>query len=357
MAYLDDQHVVALKLACLCQRVRAHVDIPASHFPLHASVCHCGTCRHVTGLLCATLYQLPKKASSIKIDGDTRSYHTDSSRRIVFCAACGASICEVDEDTSDIRLYTGLLDADPETVEFTSQCCMKETRDGGLSKWLDLTNYGKTESCIHHRKHSEPRFRKESEQTKDIMASCHCGGVQFLITLPSEASIQTSAPYPDLIVPFHSGSSKNEQDVKWWLQRNGSRYLAGTCACRSCRLASGNEVQTWAFIPKANIRQMSGDPLDFKQGNLEQYCSSKSVYRNWCLTCGATVFWHSDERPDLVDVSAGLLIAKTGARAEELLEWATARVSFQEESHNKTLIARLGERLRDYGNERPVCPS
>jgi hypothetical protein len=139
---------------------------------------------------------------------------------------------------------------------------------------------------------------------------------------------------------------KNPSDVKWWLRGpNNTRYLAGTCACRSCRLASGFEIQTWAFIPRSNIfiYSLSPDPdgarkpqqLDFETvppGVLKSYESSPGVAREFCPRCGATVFWHNKERSELIDVSAGLLEATDGARAESWLEWWTGRVSFAEEA-------------------------
>jgi hypothetical protein len=48
--------------------------------------------------------------------------------------------------------------------------------------------------------------------------------------------------------------------------------------------------------------------------------------------CGATVFWHDKHRPELIDVSVGLLDAPEGARAVEWLEWWLARVSFEEDA-------------------------
>ena len=349
MAPSNQQQAVTLKLACLCRQVRTHIDISRDDIPLQASICHCNACRHASGLLCTTLCPLPATLSPLKVNG-TCSYEIVSSRRTVFfCTRCGASIYESNEDATNILLYTGILEIeDPELVEFTSQCCGKETRDGGLSTCFNFPGCDETDHCILHEKTGvtdQSRRLENDEQGMDIKASCYCGGVQFIVTWPSEASTQPSSPYPDLLHSYHSGSSKNEEDAKWWLRANGTRYLAGTCACRSCRLASGNEVQTWAFIPKVNLRQMNGDPIGFAMSKLEQYSSSTGVYRNFCGTCGATVFWHNDERPDLIDVSVGLLNAPSGARAEELLEWATERVSFQEEAQNKALISMLCEGL------------
>lgn len=76
-------------------------------------------------------------------------------------------------------------------------------------------------------------------------------------------------------------------------------------------------------------------PLDFgtlPKGVLTSYSSSPGVVRDFCSGCGATVFWHDGIRPDLVDVSVGLLRAEEGARAESWLKWWTDRVSFEEET-------------------------
>ena len=354
MAPSDHQQAVTLNLACLCRQVRAHIDIPRDDIPLHASICHCNACRYASGLLCTTLCQLTATLSPLEVDGDTCSYEIGSNRTIVFfCTHCGASIYETNEDATNIKLYTGVLEIDPDVVEFTRQCCAKETRDGGLSTWLDLPICGTTDHCNLHTTKTfgidQSRSLEHYEQGMDVKASCHCGGVQFIVTLPSEASTQLSSPYPDLLIPYHRGPGKYVEDDKWWLRANRSRYLAGLCACKSCRLASGNEVQAWAFIPKVNLRQLNGDPIEFSISTLKQYSSSNGVYRNFCGICGATVFWHNDERPNLIDVSAGLLIAQSGVRAEDLLEWATERVSFQEEAQNKALIATLNEGLRKWG--------
>lgn len=348
MASVDNLGMVTVNFACLCRQVRAHVDVPHCCFPLRASVCHCYTCRHTSGLLCTTVCELPINLSTVKVEGKTSSYKIDSKQSLVFCPGCGSSLYRTGMDASMTNLYTGVLEIGSGQVDFKSQCCMEETTDGGLALWLDLHHDDYNGQCMLHKKTAVADRSIGSgnpEQSLDVTASCHCGGVQFIVSPPSEASTQLYSPYSDLIVPFHSGPSKNEEHSKWWLRANGTKYFAGTCACRSCRLASGNDIQTWAFIPKNNMRQINGDPLDYDMGTIKQYRSSEGVYRNFCSICSATVFWHNDERPHLIDVSTGLLEAESGARAEELLEWATARVSFQEEAQNEVLIERLRKGL------------
>ena len=79
---------------------------------------------------------------------------------------------------------------------------------------------------------------------------------------------------------------------------------------------------------------------------MKSYASSEGVTREFCGTCGATVFWHCDERPDLIDVSVGLFDPEQGARVEGWLDWWTDRVSFEELAHSKDLVASLADGLK-----------
>ncbi|KFY06101.1 hypothetical protein V491_08857 [Pseudogymnoascus sp. VKM F-3775] len=168
-------------------------------------------------------------------------------------------------------------------------------------------------------------------------ASCYCGTVKFHITRPTPESTLPKSQYPDLIIPYLRRSPEivNPNDRKWWIR--GNRYLAGICACNSCRRCSGFDMQTWAFIPRANIFMHHPDkprPLDFSnlpEGMLRSYNSSPGVTREFCPGCGATVFWHNTDRPELIDVSVGLFRAPDGARAESWLDWWKERVSFAED--------------------------
>ena len=66
--------------------------------------------------------------------------------------------------------------------------------------------------------------------------------------------------------------------------------------------------------------------------------------------CGATVFWHCDERPGLIDVSVGLIEAsKEGVRAEGWIDWFWSRVSFEEEGENIALLEKLKKGLKAWG--------
>ena len=204
--------------------------------------------------------------------------------------------------------------------------------------------------------------RREREGKDKLQAKCHCGGIRFYITRPNEQSAEARSSFPDLIVPYHSGtSSANPLNKPWFLRYGGIKDLAGLCACTSCRLASGMEIQPWAFIPKCNLVSENGEELDLDKEEMQgmemfrRYASSKGKWRGFCGRCGATVFWWSEgegereERRDVVDVSVRILDPEQGARCEGWLEWWSVRVSFKEMAEGRGLVRSLEEGLRVWG--------
>ncbi|KAB5559767.1 glutathione-dependent formaldehyde-activating enzyme [Coniochaeta sp. 2T2.1] len=363
-----------LDISCLCGSANQQVNILGdnNHQRLGASweassrLCHCHACRHLTGLLCTSFLPIsePEKAS---LDGLT-AYASAPHSTSYFCPKCGCHVfaCskrsvtprglkESIEGTEQWAVATGTIAGSPDNGSGSSKMSdgspsgwrwywthdkVDDTQDGGISVWIN--------SALK----SAPVTHIQSIGAADstiLPASCHCGTVRFHITRPDESSRMPKSPFPDLMLPYcrtDASILKNPSDVKWWLRgKDKTKYLAGTCACRSCRLSSGFDIQTWAFVSRSNIRIYSTSPtseeedeprlLDFgtiPSGVLKSYESSPGVAREFCPRCGATVFWHNKERAELIDVSVGLLEAPEGARAESWLEWWTERVSFAEEA-------------------------
>lgn len=317
--------------------------------PLAMVLCHCHTCRHSSGLLAVSHVSIPPGLSVLQISGQPCCYRTPLQTRY-FCGDCGCSIYRKKERSETIELCTGALKT-AGCVEINEHIFVADTLDGGLSGWIHARIRNETQnerSQLGSAIRSEPTETLQSRSSDHLHGYCHCRGVHFTLSRPKQISSIKNVPWPDLIMPYHSTSSGNPGDEKWWLRANGTKYLAGTCACNSCRLSSGYDIQTWAFIPKANIH-LHGEGLNYALGTLRQYESSSGVYREFCRICGATVFWHSDDRPDIVDVSVGLLDSERGARAEDWLEWWTERVSFEELAQNTKYIALLSQGLREWG--------
>src|ERR1700722_9695380 len=109
---------------------------------------------------------------------------------------------------------------------------------------------------------------------------------------------------------------------------------------------TGFELVTWAHVPRANIRMIDGSPFQLEAGTLMHYDSSPGVQRDFCVRCGATVFFRKDGgKPEIWGVAGGLLQAERGARAEEWLGW-DAEGSMGEEAVDRGLVRMLEKGLK-----------
>lgn len=384
--------------------------------PPSLDMCHCRTCRKTTGLLCASYLRIeappPQTAGLVAYRATTDR----SERLFCGTCGCHVFWRGGEpggERADDWAVATGVIEGyaaaevrrggtggadggaggeDGESLlepQYVRHINVSGTRDGGLSIYLpeirgramdDKSSWGSPGDDDG----DDVVPLETSTGDEDILpARCHCGNVSFHVTRPDESSSAPCRGYTDLMHPYCStppAIAANPEDEKWWLRlapsapsqlhsrplaqqlppqvrdQNGlerpTRYLAGTCACRPCRLISGFEIQSWAFVPRSNIffhvpsfysdtvsttTATTVIPLDFdgtlsRRGILKSYQSSPGVVREFCARCGATVFWREQRGADVVDVSAGLFDAAEGARAESWLEWWTGRVSFAEEA-------------------------
>jgi hypothetical protein len=361
-------------ITCLCGQARQEITLAAEAFPIEACLCHCDTCRSTSGMLCTAYLGLASPPPSL---ANLTNYSSSKAISRSFCRTCGAHLFAHEESIGQYRVCSGTIEHSEDVIRITHHEWVADTGDGGLAPFLTriqqrgLAAYAQdSEQQIVNFVHGNggedsksagpgdwfikaPRLQAPFRQHREnLHARCHCGGVEYYVTPPSELSVKLSSPWPDLLVPYHSGSPENNQGVKWWMRAEGTQFLAGLCACRSCRLASGFPIQSWAFIPKANVTKKDSTPVDFSLGSLQQYQSSPGIFREFCSICGATVFWHCEERPDLIDMSVGLLRSESGARAEDWLEWETGRVSFKEDALDQELVTALELGLKTMKGER-----
>lgn len=334
---------MATSVTCLCGDIASPVQLDTSTDHSELQLCHCNNCRSVTGLLCTSYYLMQHGPTSLE---GLQEYRECATLSRFFCKSCGAHIFARAADR--FLVASGVVRAeDVPAVRSIQHWKVDDTRDGGLSAYIpgpsiDVNCRLKSIARQTHCAISESPSKCIRHDRKELHARCHCGGIEFHLTRPDASSFQAVSPWPDLLVPYHSGSGENPGHVKWWLQANNTKYLAGTCACPSCRLGSGFPIQVWAFVPKSNIFHQDGSQLRFNFGTMQQYTSSPGVYREFCKQCGATAFWHNDERATLIDVSVGLF-REDGARAESWLGWASERVSFSELAIQRDLVSKLEE--------------
>ncbi|KAF2021186.1 hypothetical protein BU24DRAFT_446264 [Aaosphaeria arxii CBS 175.79] len=369
-----------LHISCHCTLTTHTLPLPPTLLPLKTSLCNCNISRRISGSLLTSYIDLtppPPHNQDVHVSKPDVSaltpYRSSSILTRWFCGTCGTHMfLEYDFD-GHFEAATGAVRVEGRegtdgVVRVEAVMWIGDTVDGGAGRFIKSVDgrvlrrflEGSTDEegggdvppdwTSSSRRQEVPEGKGEEA----VHARCHCGGVEFWVTPPNAASREARSPYPDLLVPYNSRkSAENPGNEAWWLPGEG-RYLAGTCACESCRRVSGFDVTFWAFVPTCNIFQDEACTVPFTRrpywGSMKVYESSKGVTRTFCGTCGANVFWDGEGRDGLVDVAVGLLDAKSGARAEEILSWCTERVSFAEEALNKGLIRGLQEGLQSWGS-------
>ena len=265
-----------------------------------------------------------------------------------FCSTCG-SHCFVDHPQKESEWYcdSGIIDP-PESsplkdvIQITSHAYINDTVDGGLAP-LFLSLSDNTDYLF-------PAVRGKDAMTSDAVLSmakralehttpaagdklsvkCHCGGVSLLVLRANYANN-----------PFKVSTRM--------IPTNLSKYYAWFCGCRSCRLATGYSLQPMAYVPPGAISNaLTNEPIIFGLAaeepgangalKLKHYRSSEEAQRSFCSGCGATVFYYylGNDGDGVVDISAGILRADSGAMAREWFEWKEGHISWQQELVDKS---------------------
>lgn len=74
------------------------------------------------------------------------------------------------------------------------------------------------------------------------------------------------------------------------------------CHCKICQKQHGAAFATYASIPKADLKYLSGEKY------LSSYSSSGSIVRKFCSVCGSNLEWGGSEKfPDWVSVAVAAL--------------------------------------------------
>jgi hypothetical protein len=96
------------------------------------------------------------------------------------------------------------------------------------------------------------------------------------------------------------------------------------CHCGNCRRAIGAQAVAWITVNYANFR--------FEKGTPARYRTDTGAWRTFCNSCGTSMTYEIDKRPDEIDITTGSLdrpedySPKKDVYPEEKLRWVPLTV-------------------------------
>jgi len=129
---------------CLCRTNKFSISVPSSELPLTGSICHCDSCRHLTGCL---FFAAAKWPSTIPQSPHLKSFAFSDTLNTYFCDVCGTQMfsarlkrkSEVSgedggaPETEVVYVKSGALEETEGVVKYDTQLCIGDSKDGGVS--------------------------------------------------------------------------------------------------------------------------------------------------------------------------------------------------------------------------------
>ena len=270
-----------------------------------------------------------------------------------FCGRCGCHLLGWDGGSKTWHWAMGAKegggdgeeggDRQGEMVRLDAHIFVEDTQDGGIAGRLlsvggrsveayerDMDERMLDESSLLRMAQEGGAELVEPGKHESVAVTCHCGGVDLKVR--------------------RAGYAEDKQGVgDNYIPPEKNKYIAGFCACRSCRLSNGvASLQPWMYVPPTNVKiaatgkrvvfgRQAEDALANEGTTLKHFWSSGDVCRSFCGGCGATVFYWCDDRPEVVDIAVGLVRAE-GTMARRWLWWKWDKVSWAEEAVEKDVV-------------------
>lgn len=331
-------------VTCACKKVNGSFKIPTVDLPLNWELCHCTSCRHQTGLLAASLVEVPARYPT-KFEGPSLAcYQSSEKLGRYFCNTCGTHLYLAVKEVGT-EICRGLLPQDPKITKLVAHIFVANTKDGGMSSWLPQAPTwsgwaGDSKTFESPIQQDCLLTDTDPEMNPGLLnGHCLCKGVTFSIRRPDSADsvgfttrltseyisngMQPSTDDFSLTKTKMTNRHKNQTIAK---------YQASNCNIESRGSMFGYEYQQWARVPIANLVFVNEDQIcpelfEDRITTLKKHRSSGNIHQYFCKRCGATCFRRDCNSPDLIDVSVGLFDAQEGSRAERWLDWSSLHVS------------------------------
>lgn len=344
MATTSEDDTIKLTANCLCKANTYETTVAKADLPLRAYICHCDSCRHVTGALYTDALRWPAPRAYVDVSA-LKVYHHFPSIDLLFCPTCSTPMFFADRNDADrlLGVFSGVLsNNDVDLIHFANQVYVSDTQDGGASVWLQHNSDGseiipfmqdderRGPEMVPQKWPPQEQLTGYAARKEDSIAiRCKCEGVDLQLYAGDYSNVKADE------LPFNIDPTTH-------------KLLAGFCGCDSCRLQAGIDMFIWTFAEMKYISFANSTDafpttavklkklVDAKHpalGSLTYYSSRSDVDRYFCSNCSACIFYSVTRRPEILDIAIGVLRASDGARAESFLSWPYgARISDRQDA-------------------------
>jgi hypothetical protein len=71
------------------------------------------------------------------------------------------------------------------------------------------------------------------------------------------------------------------------------------CHCENCRRAAGAQAVAWITVKRTDF--------EFEKGDAKRYRTHTGAYRTFCDSCGTSLTYENDNRPEEIDITTASL--------------------------------------------------
>lgn len=377
---------IRLAAQCFCKSATFSETIPAASLPLQTGVCHCTSCRRVTGAMFTCLVSWFGPHQEIW-DSSLKRFAFTKNVTFFSCPTCSCLMfvhfpAGIEGDEERFEVCAGVLPnlPDVELIRIRDNLFVDDTLDGGATIMLRRPNADGEliPSWKGFRNHSEqiesnwPTKEDRSEMLRGpsldkLAIGCKCGGVKLALQSGKDDFAAMKA-----------------EDLPFFVDPTTYKLLASCDSCNSCRLTSGTTPMYWisALLKHMLFRTVgdngqdttqngfpdtitsleaavknSSDNLNQPLGSLSVFASSKDARRFFCSNCSASIFYTTADRPDVVDIAVGVLQSPDGARAEQYLTWNYGMMGYTEDvagGWRDGLVASMKKDAEEWRIERDI---
>jgi hypothetical protein len=79
----------------------------------------------------------------------------------------------------------------------------------------------------------------------------------------------------------------------------GKPRVCANCHCENCRRAAGAQAVAWVIVKSSDFEWQTSKP--------HRYKTDTGAFRTFCDSCGTSLTYETERRPDEIDITVGSL--------------------------------------------------